>query len=308
MELYLAPMEGITTYTYRNTHAELFGECDAYYAPFIVPTDNEKLSMKTLRDIKPENNSVKLRVQVMCSSHTAFSEFVKKIKDMGYDEVNLNLGCPSGTVVKKARGAGALKDTEALDYMLGNIFRENDIKISIKTRTGFFSHNEFDELLKIYEKYPVSKLIVHPRIKQEMYSGEPNLESFSKAYKIFRNKLCYNGNIYSCDDYLRICEKFPGLDSVMIGRGCIKNPAIFREIRGGKKLSTAELVEFSRLLEKRYLELFNSECNVLHKLKEMWVHSGENFPDNPKIVKAIKKAGRLTELNSAINALPELKY
>ncbi len=306
MELYLAPMEGITTYTYRNTHAELFGECDAYYAPFIVPTDNEKLSMKSLRDINPEHNLVRPMVQVMCSTGTSFGKFVEKVRAMGYDEVNLNLGCPSGTVVKKARGSGALKDTEALDELLSHIFEETNIKISIKTRTGFYSHEEFENLLKIYAKYPMEKLIVHPRVREEFYKGEPNLESFQIAYEILGEKLCYNGNIYSVDDYRRICQSFPNLHSVMIGRGCIKNPAIFREIKGGKKLSTAELIRFSNVLEQRYCELFHSERNTLHKLKEIWMHAITNYPNEHKIIKAVKKANKLTEFNRAINALPEL--
>ena len=306
MELYLAPLEGITTYTYRNAHAELFGECNEYYAPFIVPTDNERLSIKSLRDIMTENNLIRPKVQVMCSTHTAFSEFAKKVKMLGYDEVNINLGCPSGTVVKKYRGSGALRDTEALDEMLCHIFNEADLKISIKTRTGYYSHDEFDDLLKIYEKYPISKLIVHPRIREEYYNGEPNLKSFEKAYNIFKENLCYNGNIYTVNDYSKICEKFSHVDSVMIGRGCIKNPAIFREIKGGKKLSTSELIKFSNLLEKRYFELYDSERNTLHKLKEIWMYAIMNYPDEHKIIKAIKKSEKLIDLNNAINSLPEL--
>lgn len=306
MELYLAPLEGITTYTYRNTHAELFGECDAYYAPFIVPTDNERLSLKSLRDITPANNRVNLKPQVMCTTPSAFGEFVRKIKEIGYDELNLNLGCPSGTVVHKARGSGALKDTDALDELLCGVFEIKDMKISIKTRAGFYSHEEFENLLRIYKKYPLSKLIVHPRVREEYYNGEPNLESFEKAYKIFRDKLCYNGNIYSVSDFCRINEMFPEINSVMIGRGCVRNPAIFREIKGGKKLSTSELINFSNVLEKRYLNLFNSETNTLNKLKEIWLYSMMNYPDEHKIIKAIKKAKKLADLNSAVNALPEL--
>lgn len=306
MELYLAPMEGITTYTYRNTHAELFGGCDAYYAPFIVPTDNEKLSLKSLRDVSPVNNRVNLKVQVMCSTPTAFFEFTRKIKEIGYDEVNFNFGCPSGTVVKKARGSGALKDTEKLDKLLCGIFDKADVKISIKTRTGFYSHDEFENILEIYKKYPVSKLIVHPRVREEFYRGKPNLESFKLAYEVSKENLCYNGDICSVDDYKNIEEKFSGINSVMVGRGCVRNPAIFREIKGGEKLTTGELVNFSNILEKRYLELFKSEINTLRKLKEIWMHSIMNYPGEHRIIKAVKKASRLAELNNALNSLPEL--
>lgn len=306
MELYLAPLEGITTYTYRNAHAEYFGDCDAYYAPFIVPTENERLSLKSLRDIKPVNNKVKLIPQVMCSSPSAFREFARKIKEIGYDEVNVNLGCPSGTVIHKSRGAGALKDTDSLDKLLSGIFDTTDIKISLKTRTGFYSHDEFENLISIYRKYPVSKLIVHPRVREEYYRGTPNLESFLIAYEVFGEKTCYNGNIYSVSDFNRIKEKFPETGSVMVGRGCITNPAIFREIKGGKKLSTDELIKFSNLLETRYLELFKSEVNTLRKLKEVWMYSIENYPEEKKIAKAIKKSTKLTEFNNAINELPAL--
>ena len=306
MNLYYAPLEGITTYTYRNTHKEIFGGCDEYYAPFIVPTDNEKISMKTLRDIKPENNTKLPKVQVMCTTASAFCEFAKKIKDIGYGEVNLNLGCPSGTVVKKSRGAGALKDTDALDRFLDYIFSNSDIEITVKTRAGFFSHDEFEALIDIYNKYPIKELTVHPRVREEYYKGMPNMNSFNIAYTKYNGALCYNGNIYSCKDYNELTLKYPELSSVMIGRGAVKNPAIFREIKGGKPLETKELITFSKLLEERYFKLLNSDRYTLHRLKEIWIYAMQNYPYETKILKAVKKSSKLSELNSAIEALPQL--
>lgn len=306
MKLYFAPLEGITTYTYRNTHAEIFGGCDEYYAPFIVPTNNERISMKTLRGILSENNLVRPKVQVMCTTGTAFCEFVKKIQALGFDEVNLNLGCPSGTVVKKQRGSGALKDPEALDRFLDYIFSNSDIKITVKTRAGYYSHDEFSELLEIYNKYPVAELILHPRVRDEYYKGEPNMSTFDAAYDGSKNKLCYNGNVYSVADYNNLSQKYPDLNSVMIGRGAVKNPAIFREIRGGAKLRTEELIHFSGLLQERYLHLLGSDRYTLHRLKEIWLYIAQNYPNEPKITKAIKKSERLSDLERAINMLPKL--
>lgn len=303
MKLYFAPMEGVTTYTYRNTHIEMFGGCDKYFAPFIVPTENEKLSIKSLKDILKENNNIDVIPQVMASSAMAFLEFIKKIKDLGYNKVNLNLGCPSGTVVKKMRGAGALKDLEALDKFLDCIFNKSDIEISVKSRTGYFSHDEFDKILKIYNKYPISELIIHPRIREEFYKGYPNMDSFDKAYKNAKTKLCYNGNIYTKEDYERIKGNYNSLSAVMIGRGAIKNPAIFREIKGGEKLKTSELILFSNKLEEKYLKLLNSEIYTLHRLKEIWIYMMQNFEEEKKILKAVKKANKLSDLNSAINNL-----
>lgn len=306
MKLYFAPMEGITPYIFRNTHAEVFGGCDEYFAPFIVPSDNEKITRKTLRDIVKENNTVKIKPQVLCSSTKAFLKFVNKVKEIGFDEVNLNFGCPSGTVVKKNRGAGALKDTFALDKFLNSIFSAADIKISIKTRAGFYSHDEFDRILSIYNKYPVTELIFHPRVREEYYGGIPNMQTFDKAYYNTSLKLCYNGDIYSKEDYERILPDYPDLNSVMIGRGAVKNPAIFREIKGGEPLKTEELIFFSKLLEERFMKLLGSEVYTLHRLKEMWLYAMQNFPLEKKIFKAIKKSNRISDLNSAICYLPEL--
>jgi len=308
MKLYFAPMEGITTYTYRNTHREIFGGCDAYFAPFIVPAENERISRRTMRDISPEYNTVdRLVPQVMCNSSSSYNKFVFKLKELGYNELNLNLGCPSGTVIKKKRGAGALLELHSLDKLLDSIYSETDISVSIKTRAGFYDHSEFDALLHIYNKYPASLLIVHPRVREEYYKGTPNLETFKKAYEGTHVPLCFNGNINSCNDYHKILRYFPGIDSVMIGRGAIANPALFREIKGGKMLETKELIDFSRLLESRYMKLLQSERYTVHRLKEIWLYAIQNYPDEKKIAKAIKKADKLHDINSAICCLPELK-
>ena len=307
MKLYFAPLEGITTYTYRNAHFEMFGGCDDYFAPFITPCENEKLSIKNMRDILPENNNIKVKVQALASSGEAFVDFTKRIAEYGYDEVNLNVGCPSGTVVKKGRGAGALRDIDRLDEFLNYILENSEHKISIKTRTGFYSHDEFDELLSIYNKYPVSELIVHPRVREDYYKAEPNMRSFDKAYNSSTAKLCYNGNVYCAEDYKKIVGTYPMLNSIMIGRGALKNPAVFREIKGGAKLTTGELVAFSNLLEERYFELLDSDMYTLHKLKEIWIYAMQNYPDENKILKAVKKSNRLADLNAAINCLPDIK-
>ncbi len=306
MNLYFAPMEGITTYTYRNTHAELFGGCEMYFTPFLVPTENERISKKTLRDIISENNTARITPQVLCNNPDVFLKFSKKIQEIGFHEINLNFGCPSGTVVKKNRGAGALRDPEKLDWFLDRIFAITDIKISVKTRTGFYHHDEFDRLLEIYNRYPMTELMIHPRVREEYYQGVPNRQTFEKAYYGSNLKLCYNGNIVTKKDYENIIQRYPELNSVMIGRGAVQNPAIFREIRGGDSLKTEELVLFSKRLEERYLQVLGSEIYTLHKLKEIWFYIMRNYPNESKLFKAVKKSNSLSDLNSAICCLPEL--
>lgn len=307
MNLYFAPLEGITSYIFRNAHSEMFGGCDSYFAPFVTPTDNEKLSIKNLRDILPEKNkNVNLKVQVLTNSAEAFFKFEEKVIKMGYDEVNLNFGCPSGTVVKKGRGAGFLRDRDALNRFLCEVTKKSRMKISVKTRIGYLDGDEMDELINIYNKYNFTNLIIHPRTRVQMYKGEPDMDVFKNAYCISKNRVCYNGNIFSKEDYNRITGDFPNIEGVMIGRGAIKNPAIFREINGGKKLQTKELIEFSKRLIDDYYAVLNSDLFTLYKLKEIWLYQMLNYPEEKKILKAIKKANKLSEFLSAIESLPEI--
>ncbi len=307
MNLYFAPLEGITTYTFRNTHAEMFGGVDSYFAPFINPSDQEKVSRKGIRDILPENDSTnRLKVQVLTSNAESFLKFCEKIKVLGYREVNINIGCPAGTVVRKGRGSGFLQYPEKMDEFFSGIFRESDMDISVKTRIGYFSHEEMPRLMEIYNRYPISELTIHPRTREELYNGNASLETFAAAYNISENPVCYNGDICSLADYTKVTEMFPGISAVMLGRGAVRNPALFREIRGGEKLCTEELREFSERLAEKYRKVLGSDVFTLHKLKEVWVYAGRNFPEEKKLIKAIHKANTLEDFKSAIRALPEI--
>lgn len=308
MNLYLAPLEGITTYTYRNTHREMFGGADSYFAPFINPSDNEKVSKKGFRDILPEKNTgTPVVAQVLTANAESFLKFCEKIRLLGYNEVNINIGCPASTVVRKGRGSGFLKEPELMNEFFSRIFSECDMKISVKTRIGYCSPDEFPKLMEVYNKYPISELTIHPRTREQLYNGTPDIDTFSYAYDVTENPLGYNGDIRNVSEFEVVTKKFPDITSVMIGRGAITNPAIFREIRGGQKLRTEELVAFSKKLSERYLTVLESEIFTLHKLKEVWVYAIRNFPDEKKISKAIKKATGLSEFIGAISSLPEIE-
>ena len=308
MNLYFAPMEGITTLIYRKVHREMFGGVDFYYAPFISPSEQDKVNKKGIRDILPElNGELPLRAQVLTRDSLAFSKFADKIKAIGYDEINLNFGCPAGTVVKKGRGSGFLKEPDSIESFLKDIFEDNKIKVSVKTRIGFSSAEEWERLMDIYNKFPITLLTVHPRTREMLYGGVPDIDAFEYAYNVSENPLCYNGNIFSTRDFERITEKFPCIEGVMLGRGAVKNPALFREIKGGSRINTEELISFSDRLTHEYCKGIRSEVYTLHKLKEIWVYMLQNFPDEKKIAKAMKKATSLEEFKKATEALPEIK-
>jgi len=304
MNLYFAPLEGITTYIYRNTHAEVFGGCDGYYAPFITPSDNEKVTRKGLRDVVPEKNStLNLTVQVLTNRSDSFLKFARKIKALGYREVNINLGCPFERVIRKGRGAGMLKDTEELDRFLDGVFSGCDLKVSVKTRTGFFSGEEMEKLIEGYNNYPLSLLIIHPRAREDFYKGTPDMATFSAAYKQANAPVCYNGDITTVSEFQKIREAFPAAEGVMIGRGAITNPALFREIKGGEPLTIGELVTFSDRLAENYFEVLQSETFTLQKLKEVWGYMAKQVPEEAKFMKKIKKASTRGELSFIVNQL-----
>ena len=307
MKLYFAPLEGICTPTFRLSHASLFEGCDGYYAPFITPSENEKITNKTLRTVLPENNpGIKLTVQVLANNSNAFLNFADKVRKIGYDEININMGCPSATVVGKGRGSGFLKYPEKIDKFLYEIFSGTDMKISVKTRIGFYSAEEFEPLMRVYNKYPLSLLIVHPRTRQQFYGGKPDMTAFETAYEMSENRLCYNGDICTAEYFEYIKERFPNIDSVMIGRGAVKNPAVFREIKGGAPLCCEDILRFTVALIENYYAIYKCDIFTVQKLKEIWMYVMQNCPDEKKLLKTIKKCEKIADFEAAAQRLPEI--
>lgn len=307
MKLYFAPLEGICTPIFRLTHASLFEGCDGYYAPFITPSENERITNKTLRTVLPENNpGIKLTVQVLANNSSAFLNLADKVKKIGYNEININMGCPSATVVGKGRGSGFLKYPDKIDRFLYEIFSETDMKISVKTRIGYYSAEEFEPLMRVYNKYPLSLLIIHPRTRQQFYGGKPDMDAFETAYEMSENKLCYNGDICTAEDYEYIKERFPKTDSVMIGRGAVKNPAVFREIKGGNPLCREDILRFTKALIENYYALYKCDIFTVQKLKEIWMYVMQNCPDEKKLLKTIKKCEKIADFEAAAEKLSEI--
>lgn len=307
MKFYFAPLEGICTPIFRQTHASLFEGCDGYYAPFISPSKNERITNKTLKAVLPENNSgVNLTVQVLANNSEALLNFVHRIKDAGYNEININIGCPSATVVGKGKGAGFLKYPEKIDEFLYEIFSKTDIKISVKTRIGYYSDEEFEDILNVYNKYPLSLLTVHPRTREQLYGGRPNLKAFELAYNMSKNKLCYNGDISDAADYEYIKSRFPKISAVMIGRGAVSNPAVFREIKGGKALCREDILKFTQVLAEKYSELYKCDVFTVQKLKEIWMYVMRNCPEEKKLLKKVKKCEKISDFLAAAQMLPEI--
>lgn len=305
MKYYFAPLEGISGYIYRNAYEKFFpNNIDKYFTPFIVPNQSKSLKTKEFRDVLPENNNgLNIIPQILTNNSEGFIATCKKLKQLGYDEVNLNLGCPSGTVVSKFRGSGFLGKREELDNFLDEIFKIQDMKISIKTRLGVDSADEFYEIMKIYDKYPMEELIIHPRTRQDFYGNKPNMEMFKDALKNSKNTICYNGDIFSVKDYEKFIEECPSVDRIMIGRGSLANPGLINEIKGKGVVDKNILKEFHDEVCMGYKEILSGDINVLFRMKELWSYMIGMFEDSEKVAKKIKKERMLSEYNVIISRL-----
>lgn len=302
MKFYLAPLEGITGYIFRNAHREHFTPLDRYFAPFIVADQQAGFKSKDRNDVLPENNQgMTLIPQIMTNSAADFNHTLKKIQTFGYDTYNLNLGCPSGTVVSKKRGAGLLSDLDALSRLLEGIYNVNtDVKISIKTRIGIESPEEFYKILPIYNQYPLEELIIHPRLQKDMYKNKPNLEMFKYALENSHHSICYNGDLFTLEDYNAFVTTFPEVEKVMFGRGLLRNPDLIDLIKGREKVDKEKLRVFHDKVYVDYQELLFGERNVLFKMKELWFYLQHSFKDSEKHMKKIKKAEKLRDYDDAV--------
>ena len=304
MKLYFAPMEGITGYIYRNAYHSLFRPMDKYFTPFIAPKQDKTLNSRERNDILPEHNQGMYVVpQILTNRAEDFIRTARQLAEYGYQEVNLNLGCPSGTVVSKKKGAGFLGEKEALDRFFEEIFEALDMRISVKTRLGLDEAEEFGPLLAIFNRYPLEELIIHPRVQADYYKNTPDWEAFRKAAKQSRSPVVYNGDIFTAADYHRFAAAFPEEETVMLGRGILANPGLPGELEGKKRPDKQEIKRFLDRLEQDYREVLSGERDVLFRMKELWYYLGCLFCSSEKYVKKIRKAQRLCDYEEAVRSL-----
>lgn len=317
MKFYLAPMEGITGYIYRQAYNSCFKPMDRYFTPFLAPKHKSGFSSKELNDILPEHNQgMEVIPQILTSDPEDFLDTAVKLKEYGYTEVNLNLGCPSGTVAAKGKGAGFLKDTEKIARFLGEVSegmeREN-LHFSIKTRVGVESEEEFQTLLGLYNQCPLTELIIHPRVLKDFYKYNVRMNAFKEGFEKSRHSVCYNGDVFRRKDYDRLVKEYPDLDKIMIGRGIMMNPFLMEEIADGTsqevsgKMTAARkadrLEKFHRLLCDGYAHVMSGDRPVLFKMKELWGFLIHSCPEEEKLMKKIRKAQHLEEYERVVSEL-----
>ena len=303
MLCYFAPLEGLTDSVFRRIHHTCFpGGVDRYYTPFFSPTVHRALTPREARELPPADSlDVTVIPQLLTKVPEDFIWMATQCRDLGYEEVNLNLGCPSGTVTAKGKGSGMLRDPAALDTFLDTIFRDCPLPISVKTRIGFSDPAEFPTLLEIYNRYPIRELTVHPRVRTAFYKGSVDMDMFHLAITESKNPVCYNGDITSLADIQRLQVQYPQLKAVMIGRGLIADPGMLTP--GG---TTREALRgyLDALLEE-YLVAFGGSRNAMFRMKEHWGLLLSHFHTDEKLAKKLRKTTDLAEYRTITHQILE---
>lgn len=304
MRYYVAPMEGITGYVFRNAHHACFPGADAYYTPFLAPNQNHAFSSKELNDVLPAHNAdVPVVPQVLTNNAEDFLWAAGELMQMGYREVNLNLGCPFPTVVTKGKGSGMLADTDKLDRFLDEIYSHAPMKISVKTRIGLSDESEFPALMEVFSRYPIAELIVHPRVQKDMYKNHPRMDAFRLAEDCAKFPLAYNGDLNVAEECLSLEEAHPKVQALMLGRGLIANPSIISEIKSGLPLNKSVLKIFHDQLFEGYRETMPGDKPLIFKMREIWHYMIGLFDDTSRIEKKLKKVGKAAEYAALIQEL-----
>ena len=294
MRYYFAPMEGLTDSIYRRAHNRFFSGVDRYYMPFLSPTIHRTLTHREDRELPLAESEAFCAVpQVLTKVAEDFLWAAQVCRDRGYDEVNLNIGCPSGTVVSKGKGSGMLRDPDSLDRFLDEIFHSSVLPISVKTRLGLEDPEEFPAILDIYNKYPIKELTIHPRVRKQFYNGTVNMDMFRYAAANSKNPLCYNGDITSVDQIDALSREFSGLEAVMIGRGLVADPGL---LCGGTDVTALET--FMNTLLEEYTEAFGGSRNAMFRLKENWGLLHPRFEGVDKLWKKLRKTTDIEEYKS----------
>ncbi len=286
-----APMEGLTDRVWRQAHQHYFGGADRYYAPFISPPENRVPIKKKMAELAPQANPGAPVIPQLLARDGSLAAWMIGLlrREMGYTEVNLNLGCPSGTVTAKGKGSGMLRDLGALDRFLYTVFDEAGGPISVKTRIGVTDPEEFGPILEVYNRYPLAELIIHPRVMRQLYRGQADRAAFAAALPSCKAPVCYNGDITTPQDLTALEAAWPGLAGLMAGRGLIANPALFRMARGGAAPSKEELRGYLTELYTGYTAAFGSATAAISRMKGFWHECIGLFAGTEKLEKQLRK-------------------
>ena len=308
MQVYFAPLEGVTDSIYRRAHHDLFAGVNKYFIPFICPAESLTFSSREQRQIDPkENEGIPVVPQLLTRNTGLFVKMTELLRDAGYAEVNLNCGCPSGTVTAKGKGSGMLRDLNALREFLDAVFERTALPVSVKTRIGWQDVGEWPAIQALLNDYPFSEIIVHMRTKAEFYRGHAHRELCPDAIQTLHAPFVYNGDLFTIEDCQAFEAECPLASGIMLGRGLIANPQLAETLLGGETLTVDRLRTFHDRLFRDYTNLWPQKA-VLGHMQEIAQYMLTAFETPAKARKAVRKAKNteayLDAVNLAFDTLP----
>jgi tRNA-dihydrouridine synthase len=308
-KFYLAPFQGITDFSYRNAFVKNYGCTESVFAPYIAGTGPERVNPSKLADVMPSVNTAVVVPQVLSKDAAEIVCIAKALSDLGYTELNWNLGCPFPQVARKKRGAGLLQFPEEIAEILDEVVSKAGISISVKTRLGYTSKNEIFALMDIFNDYPLKYIIIHARTALQMYSGKADPLVFSECVKSPKHELWYNGDVFSLNDYLAVKSVSPETHHFMLGRGALMNPVLPVVLTSGSLPDEAALrILLNGFLDDLFFGLagFRTQAgHILNKLKQLWMYLSFSFADRTAVIRLIRKCHSLDEYHSLIRHLLE---
>lgn len=306
MNLFLAPVQGMTIAFYRNAFARIFGGIDAYYAPFVATAGMNKVSGLLLKDLLPERNdrAIRLVPQILSNNGADFRLFSPAIVDMGYNEINWNIGCPFPMIAKKKRGSGILPYPDMIKKFLDIACTDSSYTLTVKMRLGLDNPEDGVRVIEVLNQYPLGGVIIHARTGKQMYTGNVDLNSFEALASICKHEVTYNGDIFTYDDFERISLRFPQIKNFMLGRGALRNPFLPSTIKGRAIPSVDKIRmigQFHDEVYNYYSKVLSGEKHLCDKMKEFWVYVSVHTDRDGKLMKKIKKCTTAADYLSAVN-------
>jgi tRNA-dihydrouridine synthase len=298
----LAPLRGVTDAIFRTSFAECFGGVNRAVAPFISTVRGPRVKAKLLKDLLPEHNpQMPVVPQILGKDPAEFLVMARALYDLGYETVNWNLGCPYPMVAKKGRGSGMLPYPERIDRFLDAVLAAMPGRLSIKTRLGRFDPAEIDHLIPLFNRYPLTEVVIHPRTGVQMYTGSADLGRFEECFALCRPPVVYNGDIDTAETFTRLTARFPTVAGWMLGRGLIANPFLAEEIQGRELDEGERIARFHRfhdLLVERYAAVLFGPAHLVQRMKGLWQYFHRPFAGGRRVLKKIHKCRRPEQLRA----------
>jgi tRNA-dihydrouridine synthase len=310
MNLFLAPIQGMTMAFYRNAYARIFGGIDAYYTPFIATSDAKSVNPLLLKDLIPERNdaAVKIVPQLLSNNGTDFRSYSSVIAGMGYNEINWNIGCPFPMVTSKKKGSGILPYSDMIKEFLDIVCTDNSYALTVKMRLGLEAPEEGIRVIELLNQYPLGGVIIHARTGIQMYTGNVDLNSFEALASACKHEVTYNGDIFTYDDFKRINLRFPSIKNFMLGRGALRDPFLPSIIKGNVNTSadkSSMIRHFHDEVFNYYKDILSGDKHLCDKMKEFWSYLSVHTDKDGKLMKKLKKCHTSDAYLEVINPILE---